>query len=173
LHHALKILGYRSVHYPCYTWIAERYEAACDLPIPLLYKELDRKHPRSKFVLTVREPEDWARSIIDHRRRHPLGAGWLAPGPVREAIRVLLGGPEAEPERLCRAYRAHVAAVRAYFGDNDRLLTLDICAGDGWSKLCPFLDTTIPRVPFPRTNAGRADGDSDDGTSRRAPARVC
>ena len=31
----------------------------------------------------------------------------------------------------------------------DRLLVMDIPAGDGWEKLCPFLGVPIPDAPFP------------------------
>jgi hypothetical protein len=29
---------------------------------------------------------------------------------------------------------------------------MNICAGDGWDKLCPFLGKTAPNAPFPCTN---------------------
>jgi len=29
---------------------------------------------------------------------------------------------------------------------------MNICAGDGWGTLCPFLEKEIPDVPFPKTN---------------------
>ena len=43
--------------------------------------------------------------------------------------------------------------VLSYFRDrSDDILILDIISGDGWEKLCPFLDRDIPDVPFPKTN---------------------
>ena len=29
---------------------------------------------------------------------------------------------------------------------------MNICEGDGWEMLCPFLGTDIPDVPFPKLN---------------------
>ena len=37
----------------------------------------------------------------------------------------------------------------------DRLLVLDIAAGDGWPELCPFLGVPVPAAPFPHSNAAR------------------
>ena len=32
---------------------------------------------------------------------------------------------------------------------------MNICAGDGWERLCEFLDVPVPDVPFPRENVGK------------------
>jgi hypothetical protein len=41
-----------------------------------------------------------------------------------------------------------------FFGENDRkrLLELDVFSGDGWEKLCRFVDRPIPSVAFPWEN---------------------
>jgi hypothetical protein len=40
--------------------------------------------------------------------------------------------------------------VKEYFRDRpDDLLVMNICAGEGWEKLCPFLGLAIPKVKFP------------------------
>ena len=41
----------------------ERYYAASDMPIPLLYKKLDKAYPGSKFILTIRDEEKWLKSV--------------------------------------------------------------------------------------------------------------
>ena len=43
--------------------------------------------------------------------------------------------------------------INTYFKNrpND-LLVMNICEGDGWEMLCPFLGTDIPDVPFPKLN---------------------
>jgi hypothetical protein len=41
--------------------------------------------------------------------------------------------------------------VREHFADRPGdLLVLDITAGEGWDRLCPFLGLPEPGVPFPR-----------------------
>jgi hypothetical protein len=43
--------------------------------------------------------------------------------------------------------------IKEYFKDRpDDLLVMNICAGEGWEILCPFLDCGIPKIPFPHKN---------------------
>ena len=55
------------------------------------------------------------------------------------------------------AWQVRVEAV-AYFRDRpDDLLTINVCAGEGWEVLCPFLGfDTIPVEAFPWVNKRRA-----------------
>jgi hypothetical protein len=63
------------------------------------------------------------------------------------------GGTRYERERFRRAYETHERSVREYFRERPAdLLVLDICAGEGWERLCPFLGCEIPDTPFPRAN---------------------
>ena len=43
--------------------------------------------------------------------------------------------------------------IKEYFRNrpND-LLVMNICNGEGWKVLCPFLDKSIPDVQFPKKN---------------------
>ena len=52
--------------------------------------------------------------------------------------------------RLSYVYDQHYQSVIHYFKDrpND-LLVLDICNGDGWEKLCPFVNKPFVDFPFP------------------------
>ncbi len=34
----------------------------------------------------------------------------------------------------------------------DKLLIMNVVAGDGWETLCPFLNKSIPDIPFPKAN---------------------
>ncbi|MEZ4722409.1 MAG: sulfotransferase, partial [Flavobacteriales bacterium] len=45
---------------------AELWDALEDNPIPLIYRELDEMFPKSKFILTKRDPEEWYRSVSYH-----------------------------------------------------------------------------------------------------------
>ena len=70
LHHILSELGLRSVH-ACSFLLSdppnykrcEDYECLGDTPVPLLYKELDKRFEGSKFILTIREKEQWLESM--------------------------------------------------------------------------------------------------------------
>jgi hypothetical protein len=49
------------------------------------------------------------------------------------------------------AYEAHVNNVEDLFSmEPERLLRMNIVAGDSWEKLCGFLGKRVPRAPFPR-----------------------
>jgi hypothetical protein len=52
------------------------------------------------------------------------------------------------------AFDAHEQRVRRFFQDKptDRLLELNIFAGDGWPELCVFLGKDVPSIPFPWEN---------------------
>ena len=40
----------------------DTYDALTDTPIPNFYRELDKKYPNSKFILTVRDMDGWLNS---------------------------------------------------------------------------------------------------------------
>ena len=46
--------------------MAERYDAFQDFPWPLLYRELDKRYPGSRFILTTRNTDAWVRSVLKH-----------------------------------------------------------------------------------------------------------
>jgi hypothetical protein len=46
--------------------VAKKFEALQDLPWAALYIELDKAFPNSKFILTVREEQDWLNSAKKH-----------------------------------------------------------------------------------------------------------
>ena len=53
-------------------------------------------------------------------------------------------------ELLAEAYTRHKNQVLDYFRNRtDDLLITNIVDGEGWEKLCPFLDVPIPNLQFP------------------------
>ncbi len=70
LHHILSELGLRSDHFCGYLLLdppnykkCEDYDCLGDTPVPLLYKKLDKRFEGSKFILTIREKEQWLESM--------------------------------------------------------------------------------------------------------------
>ncbi|MGK5733146.1 sulfotransferase family protein [Streptomyces sp. URMC 124] len=125
--------------------------------------ELDALHPGARFVLTVRDKEGWLRAA-----ERLWDTGWPAGAPAaeraaqREARRLfqerVCGGHGFDRERLARVYDAGTARVRAYFaGRPGELLVLDVCGGEGWEKLAPFLGRRAPAAPFPHTRTNPLD----------------
>jgi hypothetical protein len=114
---------------------AYRLDGGTDSPWFFFYRQLDQLFPESKFVLTTRDYNALADSDIKaHQKPHfKTGKVWV---PPRSKI-------------IARA-SAHDSLVRDYFRDKPgKLLNLNICEGEGWEKLCPFLSVPIPSVDFP------------------------
>lgn len=150
LNKCLSILGYRTFHWlrhgvePRGGWIeyikGRNFDALSDDPLcrPGMYKKLDENFKGSKFILTLRDRESWAKSFANFHKNSKL-----APGN------------RAEIERLAGEYEAYNREVREYFSErpND-LLEINIFAGDDWKKLCDFLEKPVPNKPFPHKQKG-------------------
>ncbi|HYI07974.1 MAG TPA: sulfotransferase [Thermoanaerobaculia bacterium] len=153
---ALILLGFRAVHYPLDLAMAKDVDALTDIPVAPYYAELDRLWPGSRFILTIREKTSWLRSIEMHWR---LMLQWwddATPGMRRYHERVAMaayGTLAFDREHFSRTCDAHERKVRDYFrGRPHDLLVIDICGGEGWPHLCPFLGLAEPRAPFPHAN---------------------
>jgi len=152
LHRAFTELGLESKHYPRrpelfagqFGWL-DQYDAVTDTPIVPYYPQLDEAYPGSKFILTVRNVNDWLNSVDN------WWAGAENPNEYQLRIRILVFGVHTfHAGRMRYVYEKHLADVREYFKDRpDDLLTMNICEGDGWEKLCPFLNKAVPDRPFP------------------------
>jgi hypothetical protein len=46
--------------------LTDRYDAFRDNPWPALYRELDVRHPKSRFILTTRTEDAWLHSVVRH-----------------------------------------------------------------------------------------------------------
>ncbi len=126
--------------------MVEKYDAFQDNPWPILYKELDLKFPNSKFILTVRDTENWIKSLVNHCKRRKT--------PMRKWI-YGKANPLGNEKLYIRRYEQHNQEVIEYFKDRpESLLIMDITKGEGWEKLCPFLGKEIPQVEFPVKNKG-------------------
>jgi hypothetical protein len=122
----------------------EQYDAFEDNPWCVIFKELDKKYPGSKFILTLRPTEPWIKSQVDH-----FGTTTL---PIREWI-YGVGYPKGNEDIYKARYERHNKEVLEYFKDRpDDLLVLRLTEGDGWEKLCQFLHKDVPNSDFPQEN---------------------
>lgn len=126
---------------------ARPYNALQDVPWALLFKELDKKYPDSKFILTEREESKWMNSVLNHFGDSDI--------PLHKWI-YGTGIAKGNEDIYIAKYRNHHKEVKAYFKNrpND-LLTISLSEGDGWEKLCGFLGHAIPNKNFPYANKGR------------------
>lgn len=159
---ALSILGYRAKHFPELGlpigpfWGIKKselrnHDALTDLPVCLFYKDLDKRYPNSKFILTIRAKEDWLRSCGNY------GRFVISPNPRRSVRRLrqeIYGTIKFDRARFLETYESYIGDVKSHFsGRKNDLLILDICGGDTWAPLCEFLNKPIPDMPFPHKNA--------------------
>lgn len=166
LHHALKILGFDSAHWMSAHWAkacwdemktwgkshtVEQHYAMCDLPFTLLYKELDKEYPGSKFILTVRNPNKWLRSVErhwnpDHNKfRHT----WNHDPFTHRVHKLLYGQKGFDPDIFLRRYLQHNDEVIEYFEDRPNDLLVINMDHPTWEPLCTFLDRPIPDTEYP------------------------
>ena len=182
--YAMEILGYRVYHghwqlkhndYMMALWIhrdleeikrmSEYWDAFADAPWggTDLYRDLHEWYPDAKFVLTLREPEAWYRSLermlteFDPNLQTALDTfhakeryGFTHFVRQRFGISQLAGNKE----RIIERYQAHYVEAEEYFIRNGAsYVKLDCAKEDGWKVLCPFLGRDIPAVPYPHLNA--------------------
>lgn len=168
LHRALKRLGYDSWHWTSAhaakaIWqemtqthrspVLERWYALCDLPLPLLYRDLDQAYPGSKFILTVRDEGEWLSSVEKHfdPAFNRFREGWDDDPFSHRVHHLLYKRTDFNADVMLNRYRRHNADVREYFRDRpDDLLVMS--PTDGWASLCRFLDHEQPAVSYPHEN---------------------
>jgi hypothetical protein len=109
-----------------------------------MYRHVDEAFPDSRFVLTVRDPETWWRSV----------ESWLTrkkPQMVDVYTTHLRAASFTRDEYLA-GYERHNDDITRWFEGTGKLLVVDVEAAPRWDELCAFLDVPVPDVPFPHRN---------------------
>jgi hypothetical protein len=157
---ALRTLGFDAHHWPTSMHELENHQAVTDITVSCRFKELDRSHPASLFIYTVRDRPSWLKSCKGHwsRLNKIRGTSKLLPFAERAEI-ALYGTLQYNESILIEAYERHDKSVMEYFKQRpDDLLVLDIIGGQGWDALCGFLSRPVPSVKFPHANPGYRSG---------------
>jgi hypothetical protein len=177
---ALAQCGLRTAHYIEHirimrglgTWFSGDFDkdsladcdAAADLPIATFFAQLDRRYPGSKFILTVREIESWLTSVRQHWQRAPLKQKRIQLGKkisvdqYRRLLRLTTYGMDDFcADRFRWIYQTHLKNVQSHFENRPHdLLILDVCGGEAWDRLGPFLGSMVnsppPGMQFPWEN---------------------
>ena len=128
----------------------DTYDALTDTPIPNFYRELDKKYPNSKFILTVRDMDGWLNSC---RKQFNKKLAEKRSDAANQLFLELYDTVIFEEKKFRTGYQKFTEGVLEYFKDrpND-LLIIDISKGEGWEKLCPFLDKPLQKTLFPKSN---------------------
>lgn len=139
--------------------VYDDYDAVFDMPVAHFYRELMLAYPTAKFILTLRDEDDWWRSIKNHFETRPARAPRLLEWPRRRAYKIfrramrqrIFGAVEPIETLYRQKYREHNARVLELV-PADRLLVMNLADGDGWKKLCEFIGVPEPAAPFPYEN---------------------
>jgi hypothetical protein len=175
LHTALGILGFDSVHWKTAHWAKavyhemmeqgrsltlEKHYAACDLPITILYEELDKAYPGSKFILTVKDEERWLKDVRDHwgYDTNVFRHTWDKDPFSHKLHQIIYGQRHFDADVFLARYRRHNAEVLEHFKDRpDDLLVMNMDKEAGWWELCNFLGRPMPNAPYPRIDPTRPE----------------
>ncbi len=149
---ALEILGWVGKHYPTNILRdVDRYDAMADVPVLPWFDVFALEFPDAKFVLTWREEVSWLDSCERHWTTHAKNRTRVT-GRMRQRI---FGTRIFDKEVFRDIGISHNQRIRNFFKDSpERLLELNICNGEGWDKLCPFLGVQKPDESFPWENRG-------------------
>jgi hypothetical protein len=173
---ALGALGYRSVHWPhdCITreqllrhyrrnnkalrlTVVDTNDCVTDTPIASVYRELDKQYPDSRFILTLRNQPEWL-DACERFWKVVIAKVYRESDPhyvryVRAVNRRVYGQFDFNRDEFSLAYDKHVENVMSWFrAERDRLLIINICAGDKWDKVCQFVGRPVPKDQFPHFN---------------------
>lgn len=115
---------------------AAHFDSLDDLPwsMPEFVAAYRIRFPAARYVLLERDEPEWLRSYFGYY------------------------GDVCSPDEALRRYREHRDRVLEIVADEPHVLRMNICAGEGFEKLCHFLDLPIPDARFPWENRGSRPG---------------
>jgi hypothetical protein len=164
LHEALSLLGYRSLHWggpetherimramddrkPMLEYLDPEPDAISDvLAVTYYFYLADLEYPGSKFVLTLRDMDEW----LDSRRRHVERNQQMKQTGEYDGSFLTV-----DRDTWAVEYRRHEAVVRTYFESRPADLLCFRPADGNWEPLCAFLGHPVPDGPFPWENRYR------------------
>jgi hypothetical protein len=146
---ACRMLGFRSIHNPAkvrrlirknerrglapLSGRLRNVNAFFDGPYASRVSQLVQCYPDAMFILHTRRFDQWLVSTLAHNWRK---------------------GRADNKEALTEKYNTILPMVRnTLVTSGVRFIEMDITAGDGWEKLCPFLGVPTPSKPFPHLNS--------------------
>lgn len=140
---------------PDWNAIYDGFESAVDWPTAAFFRDLLKAFPSAKFILTERDPDNWADSfgatiyklLAGRDEGPPEMKAWL--DMANDTIDKTGFPAGLDRDQLAQAFVAHNEAVKATI-PADQLLIYEV--KQGWAPLCEFLGVPVPAGEFPRTN---------------------
>jgi|TARA_B100001094_G_scaffold122619_1_gene118339 hypothetical protein len=139
----------------------EDYEVFIDYPIydPIVFPHLLDENPGAKFISLTRNLDDYVESVLRDkikRLRDGIVDSWNWLGIGGESV--FFNYPRYQKEWIkSKTDFQHQSNLYWLHKKTSPLHTLhlDITTGDGWDKLCKFLNKDIPDVEFPHLNRSK------------------
>ena len=132
----------------------DEWNVYSDHPIyePKIFHHIVDEYPNAKYISLTRNLDDYVESVLRHKIRD-LKEGqknswnWLGVGDEK----VFKKYPQYQKDWIKdRAMFKHNSNLRLLNKKKINYLDMNICdKNDGWDKLCPFLDKSIPSRNFP------------------------
>lgn len=104
------------------------------------YELLYHQYPNSKFIFTDRDKEDYIKS--ESWRHNEYKTDFL----------LYFDTEEKAIDILNKKYNKKYEILKFFEDKSENFLKINICDGDGWEKLCPFLNFRTLNIPFPFLN---------------------
>ena len=150
--------------------VTKQFDAFADTPwfLPNVYQESVKQYPESKYILTIRDPEDWYNSLLNLFKAN-VGAD--AKNAFEKAEETWRFGIAEVMKKLFNAENLvnKDAIMQKYSEDNNKaiqffesinkpILVLDISKNSGsenWKQISNYLELPIPEKQFPHSNRGK------------------
>lgn len=145
-------------------------EAFQDVPFssPFTWLILHHYYPNSKFILTLRDEEEWYKSITTFHAKLFSADGispptatelklakYRYPGYMWEENRAVWNTPENDiynKKLLIEQYRLHNDSILHFFRNKAHFIALDVSNPQAYQDLCVFLDKKPCNDSFPHLN---------------------
>jgi hypothetical protein len=135
----------------------DMYDCYIDYPIyePAVFSHIVDEYPDAKYISLTRNLDDYVEAVLqDKIKRLKRGSfdnwNWLGVGDEE----VFKNYPDYQKQWIKgRTEFKHDSNINLLFKNNINYLNMNICDnGDGWEKLCKFLDKEVPNADFPHNN---------------------
>ena len=119
----------------------EKYQALTDFSGRDFFEELDSQYPGSKFIVLLRDVESWLESRARHVKRNQR-IPWYH-----------FDLQHVDKDGWRKMRDESLAKIESHFhGRSEDILFLNICDGEGWETLCPYVEKPVPEIAFPHKN---------------------
>ena len=114
------------------------------------YEVLNEKFENSKFILTIRETENWINSYLRWSDKIALRQQWFYP----IVSKVCYGNDDflSDVGNMKSKFESRNKEIIDYFKNNSNFLIMNLEENHGWQELCNFLNEEIPQIKFPNLN---------------------